>query len=101
MEKEILINPGIMTLVSFVAMYLLLCTMIDGQRFLNQYRSTLNAGNDDDRDGRHSIDHNGGCNVQERDGSKYSIRVKHLLTVLLVLAIRHQTAVGDSQFLRP
>ncbi|HJS52365.1 MAG TPA: hypothetical protein VJ781_10735 [Pyrinomonadaceae bacterium] len=44
MEKEILINPGIMTLVSFVAMYLLLCTMIDGQRFLNQYRSTLNAG---------------------------------------------------------
>ena len=61
MEKEILINPGIMTLVSFVAMYLLLCTMIDGQRFLNQYRSTLNAGNDDDRDGRHSIDHNGGA----------------------------------------
>lgn len=100
MQKEMWIKLGIMTAVSFVAMYLLMYTMIDG---LSDFYLNLNqiymAGTMTAAMVAIELIVMGAMykNAIIRNAI---IAASVLLTILLVLAIRFQVGIGNTQFLR-
>lgn len=100
MQKEMWMKLGIMTAVSFVAMYLLMYTMIDG---LSDFYLNLNqiymAGTMTAAMVAIELIVMGAMykNAIIRNAI---IAASVLLTILLVLAIRFQVGIGNTQFLR-